>query len=705
MSSPTQYEVRDNIALILLNSAPVNGLGQPLRQAILDNYQRASADDTVQAIVIASTGKIFCGGADISEFGTELALSAPSLPEVVNTIEKSSKPVVAAINGMALGGGLELALAADYRIADANAKIGLPEVNLGLLPGAGGTQRMPRLVGAQQATKMVTSGAPVNASKPEVAGAIDRLNEAGENLLDGAISYAKELVETKAPVRDCAEISVDTSELPENFFADFRKSIARKTRGFFAPERNIQCIEAAIALPLNQGLEKESQLFSECMQTSQARAQQHLFFAERAATKIPGVDPKTKFRPIKSVAIIGAGTMGGGIAMNFANAGIPTKILELKEDALQRGLGVIRKNYEITAKKGKLTEAQVEERMQLLTGTLSYDDLADVDLVIEAVFEKMEIKKVVFKELDAVCKPGAILASNTSTLDVDEIAASTSRPQDVIGLHFFSPANVMRLLEIVRGEKTADDVIMTTIKTAQKIGKVPAVAGVCWGFIGNRVLEPYGREATRMVLEGASPAQIDKVLYEFGLAMGLPSMIDLAGIDVGYLTRQDRKEELYGRDPAYSGICDKLYELGRYGQKAGRGFYIYEGRDKSEDPEVIALAKDIAAEHSIEQRQISDQEILERTIFMLINEGAQVLEEGIAYRSSDIDLIYCNGYGFPGHRGGPMQYADEIGLPKVLDAINKYREQLGTYGETWFKPAPLLEKLVAEGKTFKQFSA
>jgi len=701
MSSPTRYEVRNHVAVITLNSPPVNGLGQPLRSGILEGFEKASADDSVVAIVINSATKLFCGGSDISEFGSELAFATPSLPDLCNTLETSAKPIVAAINGMALGGGCELTLACDYRIALPHAKVGLPEVHLGLLPGAGGTQRLPRLAGAELALQMITSGAPMAASKALAAGIIDRLHEDDSDFLEAAIAYAQELVDTQAPLRDCAELSVDTSALNENFFADFRNSIARRTRGFFAPERCIECVEAACELPLAEGLAKEAQLFQDCMNTSQARAQQHIFFAERAATKIPGVNPKTPLRSIKKVAIIGSGTMGGGIAMNFLNVGIETVMLDLNGEALERGLGVIQNNYDISAKKGRMSQAQVAERMALLTSTTDYADISDVDLVIEAVFENMEIKKKVFQTLDEVCKPGAILASNTSTLDVNEIAAVTQRPEDVIGLHFFSPANVMKLLEIVRAEKTADDVIMSTIKMAQSINKVPVVAGVCWGFIGNRVLEPYGREAARLVLEGASPAQIDKVLFDFGLAMGLPSMIDLAGIDVGYLTRQGNKEAFYGRDPAYTAICDKLHELGRFGQKTGRGFYIYEGRDKQEDPEVMQLATELAQANGVTQREISDQEILERTIFMMINEGAQVLDEGIAYRSSDIDTIYCNGYGFPAHRGGPMQYADEIGLDTVLNAINKYRDQLGEYGELWFKPAPLLQKLAAEGKSFK----
>lgn len=699
--SAALYEVRGNIAIITLNSPPVNGLGLDIRTAINDAYDKATADDAVTGIILAASGKIFCGGADISEFSNPaLAMAEPGLPAIIGKIEKSKKHVVAAINGMALGGGLELALSADYRISDAKAKIGLPEVNLGILPGGGGTQRLPRLVGAEMATKMIVSGAPIAAKVALGAGALDRISDG--NLLDDAITFTQELIEANAPLRDCNDMSVNTSNLPADFFAEFRKSVARRTKGFYAPERCIQCVEASIELPLAEGLKREQALFSECLDTPQARAQQHLFFAERAATKVPGVDPKTPTRDVKKVAIIGSGTMGGGIAMNFMNVGISVIMLDLNGQALEHGLGVVRKNYEFTAKKGKITAEQVEQRMSLLTATTEYSDLGDVDLVIEAVFEKMEVKHAVFKALDDVCKPGCILASNTSTLNIDEIAAVTSRPQDVIGLHFFSPANVMRLLEIVRCEKTADDVLITSIKLAQTIRKQPVVVGVCYGFVGNRMLEPYGREGMRMILEGANPAQLDKALTDFGMAMGFASMGDMAGLDIGYSVRQSR-QEFIGHDKSYGIIADKLYELGRYGQKTGRGIYIYEGRDKKDDPELLEIAKAAAAELGVEQRTISDEEVVERMMYMMINEGALILEEGIANRSSDCDVVYANGYGFPWWRGGPMQYADEIGLDKVLASINKYRTQLGEYGEMWFKPAPLLEQLVAEGKKFSQF--
>jgi 3-hydroxyacyl-CoA dehydrogenase len=704
MNTVVSYQTKDAIAILTLNSPPVNGLAQTVRQGIKDAFEKATADDDVKAMVITSSGKIFCGGADVTEFGSPLATARPILPELFNQLESSSKPIVAAINGLALGGGCELALACDYRVAHANAKIGLPEVKLGLIPGAGGTQRLPRIAGVEMALQMIVSGESVNAEQALASGIVDAIIDADIHFLDAVIDYAKSLVANGAAIKSCADLRIDTSKVDDNFFNDFRKSIARKTRGFYAPECAIKAVEGGCELSLNEGLALEKALFIQCLESTQARAQQHLFFAERAATKIPGINAATPTRAISKVAIIGSGTMGGGIAMNFANAGIETTILDLNAEALERGMGVIRKNYEVSAKRGRLSASQVEERMALLKSTCDYSDLGDMDLVIEAVFENMDVKKKVFSALDSVCKPGAILATNTSTLDVNEIAAITSRPNDVIGLHFFSPANVMKLLEIVRGADTADDVLITAINLAKTIHKVPVVAGVCWGFIGNRILEPYAREAMRLMLEGASPAQIDRVLYDFGLAMGLPSMIDLAGIDVGYLVRQGNVQACYGRDPSYAIVCDELYKLGRYGQKTGRGMYIYEGRDKKEDPEVVALATRLAKEHGISQREISDQEILERTIYMLINEGAQVLEDGISYRSGDIDTVYCNGYGFPAHRGGPMQYADEIGLQTVVDALEKYRVSLGEYGEEWFKSAPLLKKLAAEGKSFKEFS-
>ncbi|BFM05940.1 3-hydroxyacyl-CoA dehydrogenase NAD-binding domain-containing protein [Halioxenophilus aromaticivorans] len=699
MSDSVIYKTQGQIAYLLLNSAPVNGLGQAVRQGLSDGFAQASQDNTIKAIVVGSNIGPFCGGADIAEFSAGTFADKPLLPQVFNQIDASSKPVIAAIDGLALGGGLELALACDYRVATNKAKLGLPEVHLGILPGAGGTQRLPRLAGIANALQMIVSGTPVSAQQAQQLGFVDLVVKEGEDVITAATNYAEQLLAQQAPALNCADMPVDRESLPSDYFAEFRKSIERKTRGFYAPERCIQAVEAACVLPLVDGLKKEGELFLECINTPQARAQQHLFFAERAAGKVPGVAKDTQARPVKKVAVIGSGTMGGGIVMNFLNAGFATTMLDLNAQALERGVGVIRKNYEITAKKGKLTGQQVEQRMGLLTTSTQYSDIQDADLVIEAVFEKMDVKKAVFKTLDECCKPGAILATNTSTLDVNEIAEATSRPQDVIGLHFFSPANVMRLLEVVRAEKTSPDVIKTVLGCAAKIKKLPVVVGVCFGFVGNRMLEPYGREALRLLLEGATPEQIDRVLTEFGFPMGFCSMIDLAGNDISYLTRQAHPEVTQG-DPSYGALVDSLYELGHYGQKTGCGFYQYNGRDKSANPDVITLAEQAAFKHGITRREISDQEVLERCLYPLINEGALILEEGIAARASDCDLIYVNGYGFPAWRGGPMQYANEIGLTNVLNALNKYKEQLGEYGERWFKPAPLLQKLATDGKSF-----
>jgi len=695
------YTIHNNIALITLNQPPVNSLGHALRCALHDSVNQAFQDDSVKAIVLASHQKVFCGGADITEFGTDKAFAEPGLPQLCNDIDDGPKLVIAAIDGAALGGGCELTLACDYRFASAGSKLGLPEVHLGILPGAGGTQRLPRLVGVDRALDMIVSGKPVPAASLQDSGLIDALaSDNAGSFIEQALAFTETLIVSNASKRPTRDIPVP--KVSEDLFSDFRQTIARKSRGFIAPEQCIQAVEAACQLTLDEGLKREAELFSLCMESPQARAQQHLFFAERQATKIPGIVPETPSRKINKVAIIGSGTMGGGIAMNFMNAGIATVILDLNEDALKRGTETIHRNYMISARKGRLSEDDVQTRMSRLSTTTEYSELSDADLIIEAVFENLDIKKKVFAELDKVCQPGAILATNTSTLDINRIADSISRPEDVVGLHFFSPANVMRLLEIVRAEKTADDVIVTALKTAKRIGKVPAVVGVCFGFVGNRMLEPYGREASRLILEGASPAQIDQALTGFGMAMGPLSMSDLAGIDVGFLVRESRRDEL-SHDSGYQKIQDELYHLGRYGQKTGRGHYLYKGRTQQEDPEVITMASALAKELGIHQREISQQEIIERTIYMLINEGAQILDEGIAYRASDCDLIWTNGYGFPVWRGGPMHYANEIGLQTVVDAIEKYRLELGEYGEKWFTPAPLLKKLAAEGKDFSSY--
>ncbi len=699
-NNAVMYEVKDGVAKLVMQSAPVNALSRALRMGLIDGVTNALQDDSVSTIVITSSLPIFSGGADISEFsGGDLS---PMLPEVLDKIEHASKPVVAVLPGPAFGGGLELALACHHRITFASNKVGLPEVNLGILPGAGGTQRLPRLVDAQTALTMIVTGKPTPVTK--LPGVFDKISETPESLLADTRDYLSSLNGSNAIKRTC-DITLSMDEKTQAVFDAVTQQTQKTTKGFYAPLKCIEAVRGAYTLAFEDGLKNESKLFLACMDTPQARAQQHFFFAERAAGHVNDFDKSTPERAINRVAIIGAGTMGGGIAMNFANAGIPVTLLELKEEALEKGLALIRKNYENSAKKGKLTQAQVEARMSLLSGTTAYEDLADVDLVIEAVFEKMEVKKAVFSTLDSVCKPGAILASNTSTLDIDEIATATSRPEDVIGLHFFSPANVMKLLEVVKAEKTAPDVIKTCMKMAKKIRKVAVLVGVCFGFVGNRMIEPYGREANRLLLEGASPEQVDRVLTEFGMPMGPFTMGDMAGLDIGYYVRQSRQEHI-SHDPAYGAVADRLVEMGRNGLKSGRGAYQYEpgSRVPIPDPEVLDIAKKEAHRLGVKQRSdISDEEILVRVMFTLINEGACILEEGIAAKSSDIDVIYVYGYGFPVYRGGPMQYADEVGLGTILDKLVTYRDQLGDYGDMWLQPSDLLISLAKDGGTFKHY--
>ncbi|AGI25827.1 short chain enoyl-CoA hydratase / 3-hydroxyacyl-CoA dehydrogenase [Pseudomonas sp. ATCC 13867] len=698
MSELIQYRLEDGVAFVGLCRAPVNALSQRLRAAILSACERAAADAEVKAIILHGADGLFCAGADIAEFGTDAAFAEPSLPDTLMRISEIDKPVIAAIGKLALGGGLELALACGYRVGEPGTRVGLPEINLGLLPGAGGTQRLPRLIGAESALNLILSGEQIDAERARLLGILDRLASEAKHLLDEAETYARELIAMSAPALPPEHCPRPAEDLPDGFFASFRERQESLWKNRLAPRLVLAAVEAACLLPLREGLARELSLFKQAEASSQSQALRHVFFAEREAGRIPNIAPDLPLRSIRKVAVIGAGTMGGGIAMNFVNAGIPVMLLEQQGAALDRGLTMIRKNYEISVKRGKLSADQVEARMELLHGTLDYAELADADLVIEAVFEKMEIKQQVFRTLDRVCKPGAILATNTSSLDVDAIAMSVSRPQDVIGLHFFSPANVMRLLEVVRGKATAPDVLATTMAIAKRIGKLAVVSGVCFGFIGNRMLEPYSREAQRLLLEGATPAQVDKVLTELGLNMGIFSMQDLAGVDVLYLIRQ-ANQAATAHDESYCRIGDELTVLKRHGQKSGRGFYRYEGRERQEDPEVVALAERLSQELNISRRAVCDEEIHDRCLFMLINEGIQLLDEGIALRASDIDLVWINGYGFPAHLGGPMHYAEQLGLERVLASIQRYRSELGAYGEMWFQPAPLLKRLVAAGKT------
>jgi 3-hydroxyacyl-CoA dehydrogenase len=696
MSNVVSYELVGNIGVISVNSPPVNALSQAVREGIL-NAVNAAQEDGSEAIVLRCEGRTFIAGADITEFGKPPM--EPGLPEVLGAIENSKKPVIAAIHGTALGGGFEVALACHYRCAIASAKVGLPEVKLGLLPGAGGTQRVPRVAGVQVALDMITSGNPVAAAKANSMGLLDEVVE-GDDLQAAAIKYATDLLESGAPLKRIRDITIDPATIEPGFFDAARKRLAKRARGQIAPDKIVSCIEAAVNLPMDQGLERERELFRELVTSPESAAMRHIFFAERQAAKIKDLPKDTPLRDIKKVAIIGGGTMGGGIAMCFANVGIPVVMLEINDEALERGMNIIRKNYTITVQKGKLPADKMEQLISTISGTTDYADLDDVDLVIEAVFENLDLKKEIFAKLDAVCKPGAILATNTSYQDVDAIAEATSRPQDVLGLHFFSPANVMKLLEIVRGAKTADDALATSMQIGKKIGKVCALSRVCYGFIGNRMLGGYGREAQMLLMDGCTPAQVDSALEKFGMAMGPLAMGDLAGLDVGYKARQARTD--LPDDPKLYRMGTLLVEMGRHGQKTGAGFYKYDSqtRQRMSDPEIESMIKEEAAKLGIEQRTISDEEILQRCFYPLINEGALILEEGIAQRPSDIDVVYVFGYAFPAAKGGPMHYADHVGLKNVYDKICEFRDM---YGEQYWKPAPLLEKLAKEGKTFAEW--
>ncbi len=661
MTSPITTSRHGDVLVITSNNPPVNALGHAVRDGLVKGIEQANEDEAIKAVVIIGEGQTFFAGADISEFGTPKSFEYPALPQVVDIIENCSKPVVAAIHGTALGGGLEVALASHYRVAVPSAKLGVPEVKLGLLPGAGGTQRLPRVAGVGKALEMASTGNPIGAKEAYDVGLVDRLIEG--DLLPHAVAYAEEVREVR-PLPKSSERDEKLAEARANpgLFDEFRKTNARKFRGFDAPEYNIRCIEAAVAKPYAEGVLAERQMFMELMSGTQAKAQQYFFFAERKASKIDGVPEGTEPRTIKKVGVIGAGTMGGGISMNFLSAGIPVTIVEMQQEALDRGTGVMLKNYQATAAKGRMTEAQVGQAMGLLTPTLKLEDLADCDLIIEAVFENMDVKKDIFGKLDSICKPGAILASNTSYLDIDEIAASTARPQDVVGLHFFSPANVMKLLEVVRGAKTAPDVLVTAMQLAKKIKKVAVVAGVCYGFIGNRMLIPRQTEAMKLLLEGATPAQIDKVHVDFGMPMGPFQMADLAGVDIGWHRDPNRIEN----------IRDALCAVDRWGQKKGAGFYDYdEKRRPSPSPVVQGIIEQFRAKEGVTAREVSDQEIVERTLYTMVNEGALILEGGFAQRASDIDVVWVYGYGWPVYRGGPMFWADVEGLPMIVDGLER----------------------------------
>jgi 3-hydroxyacyl-CoA dehydrogenase len=698
----TLYEVHGPVALITLSNPPVNGLGHATRLSLTDNIQKANADAAVKAIVITGAGKAFSGGADIKEFGTPKALSEPNLHSVIRVVENSAKPVIAAIHSVCMGGGLELALGCHYRIASPGTNVALPEVKLGLLPGAGGTQRLPRVVGVEPALNMIVSGEPV---KSELLAQIpgqklfDKISASPESLAQEALAFAQSVSDTRPLplVRDLRAKHPNG----DAYFQFARNMVKGMAKNFPAPLKCVDAVEAATKKKFEDGLAFERELFINLMWTPESRALRHIFMAERAASKIPDVPEDTPKREIKSVAVIGAGTMGGGIAMNFLNAGIPVKILEMKQEALDKGLGIIKKNYEAQVKKGKLKEDKYEQRMGLLSTTLSYDDLKDADLVIEAVFEEMGVKEKVFKELDRVMKQGAILASNTSTLDVNKIAAFTKRPQDVVGLHFFSPANVMKLLEVVRGAKTGKDVLATVMAMGKKIKKTAVVSGVCDGFIGNRMIEQYGRQGGFLLDEGCTPEQVDKAIEKFGFAMGPFRMGDLAGNDIGWAIRKRRYTEK--PDMKYSKTADLLCEKGRFGQKTGAGWYDYVPgkRDAIPNAEVVKMIEDHRKTLGITPRKISDEEIVQRLVYSLVNEAAHILEEGIASKASDIDMVYIMGYGFPVYRGGPMLYADQVGLFNVVQSMNRFAQNPMDDAKFW-KPAPLLAKLAAEGKTFNQ---
>jgi 3-hydroxyacyl-CoA dehydrogenase len=694
--SSAHYEVNGQTAVIRLDNPPVNGLGLELRRGIVGGILKAEADNAVKAVIIIGSDRAFSGGADISEFGTDKATTEPNLNTVINYVESSRKPVIAAISGACMGGGLELALGCHYRLAKPDAQIALPEVKLGLLPGAGGTQRLPRLIGAEHALNMIVSGSVMPAKQFKGSPLFDELVN-GE-LLDAAIAYASKVVSENLPLKKVRDLKAKHPN-PEGFFMFTRNTVGAMAKNYPAPLKCVEAVKAAVTMPFDKGMEVEREAFINLMQTPESSALRHAFFSERLTSKIADVPSDTQTRDIKAVGVIGGGTMGTGISINFLNAGIPVTLLEMKQEGLDRGVEAIRKVYEGRVKKGRMSEDDAKAKMALVNPSLSYDDLKDADLVIEAVFEEMGVKQSVFEKLDEVCKKGAILASNTSTLDLNKIASFTRRPEDVIGLHFFSPANIMKLLEVVRGDKTAKDVLATAMKLAKTIKKTAVVSGVCDGFIGNRMVNQYQREALLMLEEGASVQQIDKAIEKFGFAMGPLRMADLAGGDIGWAIRKRQYEE--NPDMVKMVLADRICEMGRYGQKTGAGFYRYEpgNRNALPDPEVDKVVDEVRAELGITPRKISNQEIVERCVYALVNEGAQILDEGIAQRASDIDMVYLTGYGFPVFRGGPMHYAEEVGLPNVVRAMQAFTEDRHTQPGFW-EPAALLAKRADDGKAF-----
>lgn len=690
--SPVALRLEGDIAVITCDNPPVNALSAAVRCGLWKAIGQAGAEGC-KAIVLHCAGKTWFAGADIREFGQPPV--EPWLPALLDRLEACQVPVIAAIHGTALGGGMETALACHYRIARSTAKLGLPEVNLGILPGAGGTQRLPRLLGVVAALEIIASGKPVGAKQALQAGLLDRITD--EDVLAPALAWAQELVAAGSGPRRTSALPLPKEKLPGGFFDQFRAAVAERQRGLPAPLAIVDCVEAATRLDFAAGVKFEREKFQQLVNSPESAALRHVFFAEREAARVDDLPPDTPTRPVRSVGIVGAGTMGGGIAMSFANAGIPVTILEIDQAALDRGIAVCRGNYERSAARGRFTAQQVAECMGRITGTTSYSDLGDADLVIEAVFENPAIKQDVFRKLDRACKPGAILASNTSYQDIDGIAAVTSRPGDVLGMHFFSPANVMKLLEVVRGRNTAGEVLATVMALAKTIGKAPVLARVCYGFIGNRMLEGYFRESQMMLLEGASPAQIDRAMERFGMAMGPLAVADLAGLDVSHKARQALPD--LPDHPAVH-VADQLVGMNRLGQKTGAGYYRYDPRTRArqEDPEVDAMIRAEAARLGIRARAFSDAEIVERAIYPLVNEGARILDEGIAQRSGDIDIVYLYGYGFPAYRGGPMFYADRVGASEVYRRICEFRDTLGRPHD--WAPAPLLEKLAAEGGRF-----